>query len=361
MLPISSSLCTASSLRVFIRTFIGTEVPCAERLRLPTPISNFRRPFHSSPFFHLKQSRPALESRQLSTVVFLASLDDNFVPFDRSDGSGVAHTRGRPGNIHDQQLCGVPQNIIDPDFPTAALVEGVEDAAPQIVLHDGEIACIGSAEGDTASEVLLGLPEPRDPQIRNNNRREKERAREPFKRGSDVKRLLQSPQAKPLTRSHDSKQEPWQVQKDALLKKFGSSGWTPRKRLSPDALEGIRALHAQYPEKYTTPELAKHFEVSPENIRRILKSKWRPNEEEEGNRRQRWIKRGESKWSQMAELGIKPPKKWRRKGIGKDQLYYHEREGHKSGKETGIQESLSAPVDGFSERRLKPSLSEMIL
>ena len=361
MLPISSSLCTASSLRVLARTFVGTEVSCAERSRLPTPISKSRRPFHSSPSSHLKQPRPALDSRHLSTVVSSSGLDDNFVPFDRSDGGGVAHSRDRPENIHDQQLCGVPQNLINPDFPTAALIEGVEDAVPQIVLLDEEIACIGSAKGDTASEVLLGPPDPRDPQTRNNNRREKECARAPFKKGSDVKRLLQSPQAKPLTRSHNIKQEPWQVQKDALLKKFGSSGWNPRKRLSPDALEGIRALHAQYPEKYTTPELAKHFEVSPENIRRVLKSKWRPNEEEEGNRRQRWIKRGESKWSQMAELGIKPPKKWRRKGIGKDQLSYHERKGHKFGKETGIQESLSAPAEGYPERHLIPSLSEMIL
>ena len=361
MPPISSSLCTLSSLRVLVRIFLGNEVPCAERSRLPTPILKFRRPFHSSPSSHLKQPHPALDSRQLFTVVSSASLDNNFVPFESSDVGGVAHSRHRPESIHDRQLCGVPQNPINPDFPTAALAEGVEDAAPQIGLLNEEIACIGSAKGGTASEVLLGPPNPRDFQNRNNNRHEKEYARAPLKGGSDVKRPLQSPQAKPLTRSHDSKQEPWQVQKAALLKKFGSSGWTPRKRLSPDALEGIRALHAQYPEKYTTPELAKLFEVSPENIRRILKSKWRPNEEEEGSRRQRWIKRGESKWSQMAELGIKPPKKWRRKGIGKGQLSYQAREGHKSGEETGIQESLSVPAEGFSGRHLKPCLSEMIL
>ena len=111
--------------------------------------------------------------------------------------------------------------------------------------------------------------------------------------------------------------ESWQVQKKALLEKFGSSGWSPRKRLSPDALEGIRMLHSQSPEKYTTPVLAHHFQVSPEAIRRILKSKWRPNEEEEATRRQRWDKRGESIWSQMVEIGIKPPKKWRDMGVGK--------------------------------------------
>lgn len=109
----------------------------------------------------------------------------------------------------------------------------------------------------------------------------------------------------------------WQVQKQALTQKFGSSGWAPRKRLSPDALEGIRSLHSQFPEKYTTPVLANHFQVSPEAIRRILKSKWRPNEDEEVERRERWNKRGESIWRQMVEIGIKPPKKWRDMGLRK--------------------------------------------
>ena len=111
--------------------------------------------------------------------------------------------------------------------------------------------------------------------------------------------------------------EPWQVQKAALQKKFKEDKWQPRKRLSPDAIDGIRALHAQYPDKYTTPVLAAQFEVSPEAIRRILKSKWRPTEDEAASRSDRWHKRGEKIWTQMVELGVKPPKKWREMGIGK--------------------------------------------
>jgi hypothetical protein len=111
------------------------------------------------------------------------------------------------------------------------------------------------------------------------------------------------------------KAEPWQAQKRALQQKFGEQGWSPRKRLSPDALEGIRALHAQYPEKFTTPVLADQFKVSPEAIRRILRSKWRPDEAEESSRRQRWDKRGETIWRQMVELGVKPPKRWREMGV----------------------------------------------
>lgn len=111
--------------------------------------------------------------------------------------------------------------------------------------------------------------------------------------------------------------QPWQVQKRALFEKFGSSGWCPRKRLAPDVLESVRALNSQSPEKYTTPVLAEQFKVSPEAIRRILKSKWRPDEEEQAKRKLRWEKRGKSIWSQMVEIGIKPPKKWRAMGVKK--------------------------------------------
>ena len=109
--------------------------------------------------------------------------------------------------------------------------------------------------------------------------------------------------------------EQWQVQKKALSSKFGFPGWQPRKRLSPDALDGIRSLHAQDPEKYSTPALADQFKISPEAIRRILKSKWRPNDDEEDDRRLRWERRGQNIWSQMSQLGIKPPKKWRSLGV----------------------------------------------
>ena len=127
----------------------------------------------------------------------------------------------------------------------------------------------------------------------------------------------ESDAAKPLTSSQPPKRkkESWQVQKDALNRKFGDKGWQPRKRLSPDTLEGIRALHHSNPQSYTTQTLAEHFEVTPEAVRRILKSKWRPNSEEVENRRARWEKRGVKKWTEMAEQGVRPPAKWRAMGI----------------------------------------------
>jgi len=109
--------------------------------------------------------------------------------------------------------------------------------------------------------------------------------------------------------------EGWQIQKAALKEKF-PEGWKPRRRLSPDALAGIRALHAQMPEIYTTDALAENFKISPEAIRRILKSNWSPNSEEETERERRWFNRGKSIYANAAELGYKPSKKWREAGVG---------------------------------------------
>lgn len=106
--------------------------------------------------------------------------------------------------------------------------------------------------------------------------------------------------------SRKKRSEPWQIQKQALQEKFGSDGWNPRKKLSPDTMEGIRALHAEDPGRYSTPLLAEHFKVSPEAIRRILKSKWRPSEKELEKRRERWAKRHDRIWDQQAELGLRP-------------------------------------------------------
>ncbi|KAJ5645961.1 Neugrin-like protein [Penicillium lividum] len=105
--------------------------------------------------------------------------------------------------------------------------------------------------------------------------------------------------------SKNKKRDPWKTQKHALDKKF-PGGWNPPKKLSPDALDGIRALHASAPEQFTTSVLAEEFKISPESIRRILKSKWRPKPEEIESRRTRWEARHERIWGHMAELGLRP-------------------------------------------------------
>ncbi|KAF2273267.1 uncharacterized protein EI97DRAFT_480920 [Westerdykella ornata] len=136
-----------------------------------------------------------------------------------------------------------------------------------------------------------------------------------------AEKLNEKDQAKKATESEKKKKEPepWQVHKAAIKKKLNGEAWNPRKKLSPDTMEGIRHLHQTQPQKFTTPVLAQYFKVSPEAIRRILKSKWRPSDEEAEERLRRWDKRGERIWSNLVEMGVKPPKKWREMGVGKAQ------------------------------------------
>jgi Neugrin len=108
----------------------------------------------------------------------------------------------------------------------------------------------------------------------------------------------------------------WAVRKDAIRTSLGGKAWNPSQKLSPDTMAAIRTLNAQYPEQFTPSVLAKHFDVSFEAMRRILKSKWRPSEVEEDGRRNRWEKRGERAWTSLADEGHKPPRKWREKGVG---------------------------------------------
>lgn len=124
------------------------------------------------------------------------------------------------------------------------------------------------------------------------------------------------PKPSAFTPKPAQEREKWQIDKAALQEKMGGEAWNPRKKLSPDALEGIRTLHAQHPEEFTTPVLAQHFKISPEAVRRILKSKWRPTSDEEEARRERWDRRGEKIWTALVDQGVHAPKKWREMGIG---------------------------------------------
>lgn len=99
----------------------------------------------------------------------------------------------------------------------------------------------------------------------------------------------------------------WQIQKEALENKF-EEGWHPRKKLPPDSLDTIRHLHATKPDVWTTPVLADQFKVSPEAIRRILKSRWQPTEEERERREERWVERYKKIYSHMEELGLRRKK-----------------------------------------------------
>lgn len=141
---------------------------------------------------------------------------------------------------------------------------------------------------------------------------EKSQGRTKSSRAPDTKSKSQKPpgmlQQLQQSQQKKKKREGWQIQKDALKGKF-KDGWNPTKKLSPDALDGIRHLHAMAPDRFTTSVLAGQFKVSPEAVRRILKSKWKASETEMDDRRKRWEKRHDRIWSQMAELGLRPKKK----------------------------------------------------
>ena len=136
----------------------------------------------------------------------------------------------------------------------------------------------------------------------------------------------------------------WAIQKEALKEKLGGQAWNPRKKLSPDTMEGIRHLHQTQPDKFTTPVLAEHFKVSPEAIRRILKSKWQPTDAEYEARMLRWDKRGERIWSNLVEMGVKPPKRWRDMGVGRAQNGEKPRWKSRSRNMVDVRDSVSEDV-----------------
>jgi len=51
-------------------------------------------------------------------------------------------------------------------------------------------------------------------------------------------------------------------------------GWNPPRKVSREAMEGLRQLYHLDKNTFTTPVLAERFKISPEAVRRILKSNW---------------------------------------------------------------------------------------
>ncbi|KAK6002355.1 hypothetical protein QM012_001993 [Aureobasidium pullulans] len=196
----------------------------------------------------------------------------------------------------------------------AALAQEVQAAVLEQAAHDQEAADIASLIASATGPKPISQAKADKIALAIKARKAEEKA---AKKAAAEKLIQEQAAAKQAQKERNRTTDRWKVQKAALEEKFGEQSWNPRKRISPDALAGIRALHAKSPDVFSTAVLAEHFKVTPEAIRRILKSKWQPTEEEAEERRERWEKRGEKKWSEMAELGLKPPKKWRERGVGK--------------------------------------------
>ncbi|ODQ68385.1 hypothetical protein NADFUDRAFT_6369, partial [Nadsonia fulvescens var. elongata DSM 6958] len=85
----------------------------------------------------------------------------------------------------------------------------------------------------------------------------------------------------------------WKRQMFALREKFNGQTWNPTKKVSRDTMDLIRLLKQSNP-GLKSSEIADRFRISPESVRRILKSKWVPNETEASNISDRWKRRRES-------------------------------------------------------------------
>lgn len=83
----------------------------------------------------------------------------------------------------------------------------------------------------------------------------------------------------------------WLKHRRALKADF-PKGWEPPKRVSREAMSLIKLLHQSDPAQYTTPVLADRFKISPEAIRRVLKSNFEATSEMEDAR----IRRKQEQW-----------------------------------------------------------------
>ncbi|MBW0571291.1 hypothetical protein O181_111006 [Austropuccinia psidii MF-1] len=69
----------------------------------------------------------------------------------------------------------------------------------------------------------------------------------------------------------------WLIQKEALKEIF-PEGWNPPKKISRPAMKLLRTLHQTDPQQFSLPALSDKFKISPEAVRRILRSKWEPDQ-----------------------------------------------------------------------------------
>lgn len=82
---------------------------------------------------------------------------------------------------------------------------------------------------------------------------------------------------KQLEKTTPSKPE-WAKRDQTLKQRYG--GWNPTRKLTRQQMQDVRNFQEQLPHLKTV-ELAQYFSISPEAIRRILKSSWTPKESEE--------------------------------------------------------------------------------
>lgn len=207
---------------------------------------------------------------------------------------GKADSREAPQLREESKVESQPAEDIDDD--EHAIRQMLADAGARVKSRKRDV----QREQDTASRMSERRGRGTSPEVRPDGVVISQSAAAVARKASRTAKTVESDKHKKADiKSVDVGSEPkmkklvWQVQKEALKAKFAAEGWNPRKRVSPDTLNGIRTLHEADPKTYSTPVLSQHLKLSPEAVRRILKSKWQPSEKEIEDRRKRWEKRGE--------------------------------------------------------------------
>ncbi|KAI2642212.1 hypothetical protein GGS21DRAFT_487069 [Xylaria nigripes] len=304
-------VCRAKSLRIFVQSLTDLRVasPVTSRsaqLNHFRLLATFSRAQARQPTRLFSSASAVYSPRQRSRVIADKAAEDRAVEEVRN--ASVNTVANEPGH----KTTATPALLAsDKDIEKAKHEGAIFDFSPEsidsLVMNLDGMSIAGKNPASDKHDNV-------DP----NTKSERQGREKPPVGSSQLKRRkLLKGDAKSRSKSDKEKitpREPWKIQKWALKDKF-PEGWRPRKRLSPDAIEGIRALHWQFPEMYPLPVLSQQFKVSPDAIRRILKSKWKPKASEEEDRQGRWFKRGINIWSQMAELGMKPPRRWRKEGV----------------------------------------------
>ena len=107
----------------------------------------------------------------------------------------------------------------------------------------------------------------------------------------------------------------WAQHRASMKTKF-PKGWAPPHKLSRAAMDGLRVLHAHDPDTFTTPVLADKFRISPEAVRRILRGKWQPTQEQRARllERERRHRQDHMRSKRVTERMGGAENKWRKAG-----------------------------------------------
>jgi hypothetical protein len=107
-------------------------------------------------------------------------------------------------------------------------------------------------------------------------------AQDPQAGPSGSKTVTEEAPANPLfnhSREQTDEDKPqWLIHKEALRRKF-PDGWNPPKKISRPSMTLLRTLHQTDPHQFSLSTLSEKFKISPEAVRRILRSKWEPTQE----------------------------------------------------------------------------------